>query len=157
MTAPGVTSTHEPHPARPDRRARGTGADPRWDRRVGQNVTVNGHKFLNQSQPQTLVIATLFLYLDAVFGLFGLLGALGPLGLITIVGLAAGGFGIANEWKWAYSVAVAAAIVQVVFLVAIFGLNVIDFPVILSLLFDGALVALLLHPESRNYQRIWFK
>ena len=28
---------------------------------------------------------------------------------------------------------------------------------VISLLFDGALVALLLHPMSREYQRIWFK
>jgi hypothetical protein len=120
-------------------------------------VVVNQHKFLNQSQPQTLVIATLLLYLDAVFGLFGLLGALLPIGLLVIVGLAAGGFGIANEWKWGYSLAVAAAVVQVALLLAFFGVGVFDFPVILSLLFDGALVALLLHPESRNYHRIWFK
>ena len=32
-----------------------------------------------------------------------------------------------------------------------------QFPGILTLIFDVGLVALLLHPESRQYQRIWFK
>ena len=42
-------------------------------------------------------------------------------------------------------------------LVAFAGGDVFGFPLILTLLFDGALVALLLHPQSRDYQRIWFK
>jgi hypothetical protein len=125
---------------------------------MGQNGTVNDRKFLNQAQPQTLVLATLLLYLNAVFGLlFGIVATNPYFGLITIVGLAIGGYGIANEWKWAYAVAVAAAILQLVMLVYEFGSDVINFPVIITLLFDGALVGLLLHPESRSYQRIWFK
>ena len=46
---------------------------------------------------------------------------------------------------------------QVVLLFAIFGIDVFTSTVIISLLFDAALVALLLHPMSREYQRIWFK
>ena len=71
--------------------------------------------------------------------------------------LAAGGFGIANEKKWGYAVAVGGAVLQVVLLFAVFGTEVFTSTVIISLLFDGALVALLLHPMSREYQRIWFK
>jgi hypothetical protein len=119
---------------------------------------VNERKFLNQAQPQTLVLGTLLLYINAAFGLlFGVISTSLLLGLVTIVGLAIGGYGIANEWKWAYAVAVAAAILQLVMLLAVFGAEVINFPVIITLLFDGALVGLLLHPESRSYQRIWFK
>jgi hypothetical protein len=119
---------------------------------------VNERKFLNQSQPQTLVLATLLLYVNAFFGLIGGIVATSLLlGLLTIVGLAVGGYGIANEWKWGYAVAVAAAVVQLVMLVAVFGADILDFPIIITLLFDGALVGLLLHPESRSYQRIWFK
>jgi hypothetical protein len=117
---------------------------------------VNERRFLNQSQPQTLVIGTLLLYINAVFGLFGWLATF-PLGLAVVVGLAAGGFGIANEKKWGYGVGVASAIVQLVLLFLIAGFGVLEFPLIITLLFDGALVALLLHPESRDYQRIWFK
>jgi len=78
-------------------------------------------------------------------------------GLVTIVALGAGGFGIANEKKWGYAVAVAGAVFQVIMLFAVFGSSVFTSLLILNLLFDGALVALLLHPMSREYQRIWFK
>ena len=115
-------------------------------------------RFLNQSQPQTLVIATMLLYINAVFGLlFGMFSLSPLLSLVTIIGLAAGGFGIANEKKWGYAIAVAAAVIQVAMLLLLFGVEVLEFPLILTLMFDGALVALLLHPESRDYQRIWFK
>jgi hypothetical protein len=125
---------------------------------MGHNGVVNERKFLNQAQPQTLVLGTLLLYVNAVFGLLGgIIGAGLILGLLTIVGLAVGGYGIANEWKWAYGVAVAASIVPLVLLFALLGFGVFEFPYIITLLFDGALVALLLHPESRSYQRIWFK
>ena len=115
-------------------------------------------RFLNQSQPQTLVIGTLLLYVNAIFGLlFGMVSLSPILALLTIVGLAVGGYGIANEKKWGYAIGVAAAVIQVVSLLVIFGIEVLEFPIILTLMFDGALVALLLHPESRDYQRIWFK
>ena len=52
---------------------------------------------------------------------------------------------------------VVAAAVQLVSLIAVFGLDVLTSTTIISFLFDGALVALLLHPMSRDYQRIWFK
>jgi len=119
---------------------------------------VHEYKFLNQHQPQTLVIATLFCYIDAAFGfLGGLVTTSAILWLVTIVGLALGGFGIANEKKWGYAVAVVAAILQVGGLIAVAGTSALGFPLILNLVFEGALVALLLHPESRGYQRIWFK
>lgn len=115
-------------------------------------------RFLNQSQPQTLVIGTLLLYVNAVFGLlFGMISLSPLLALTTIVGLAVGGYGIANERKWGYVIGVASAVAQLSMLLIIFGIEVLEFPIILTLMFDAALVALLLHPESRDYQRIWFK
>ena len=115
-------------------------------------------RFVNQFQPQTLVISTMLCYLDAIFGfLFGMVSSSVILALVTIAGLAVGGYGIANEKKWGYTVAVAAAALQVVMLVAVAGGDVLGFPLVLNLVFDGALVALLLHPQSRDYQRIWFK
>jgi hypothetical protein len=119
---------------------------------------VNERRFLNQFQPQTLVIGTMLCYLDAIFGfLFGMVSTSVVLALLTIAGLAIGGYGIANEKKWGYAVAVGAAVLQVVMLVAVAGADVLGFPLLLNLVFDGALVALLLHPQSRDYQRIWFK
>ncbi|HEY8215653.1 MAG TPA: hypothetical protein VIH82_00865 [Acidimicrobiia bacterium] len=119
---------------------------------------MNERRFLNQFQPQTLVIGTMLCYLDAIFGfLFGMVSTSVVLALLTIAGLAIGGYGIANEKKWGYAVAVGAAVLQVVMLVAVAGADVLGFPLLLNLVFDGALVALLLHPQSRDYQRIWFK
>ena len=124
---------------------------------MGKNGAVNERRFFNPSQPQTLQIAVLLLYLNAALDLLFSFGFLGPLGLLLIAGMAAGGYGIANERKWGYGLAVAVAVLRVVILVGVFGPDVLDFPLILTLLFDGALVALLVHPESRDYQRIWFK
>jgi hypothetical protein len=119
---------------------------------------VNQWKWVNQFQPQTLYMATILCYVDAVFGLlFGFVATSILAGLLTIIALGVGGFGIANEKKWGYAVAVGGAVLQVVMLFAVFGSSVFTSTAIISLLFDGALVALLLHPMSREYQRIWFK
>jgi hypothetical protein len=112
-------------------------------------------KWVNQFQPQTLYMATILCYVDAVFGL--LFGGVFLLNLLIVGCLGAGAFGIANEKKWGYAVAVGGAVLQVVILVAVFGMEVFTSTVIISFLFDAALVALLLHPMSREYQRIWFK
>lgn len=133
-------------------------------------------RWINQSQPQTLVIATFLLYFSAVFTLvfFGDRGfyyvavcgdsacALGDttgLARIVIPALAvAAGWGIANEHGWSWPLGlVAGGIPLAVRLIAAFRLQVnpLGFDV-LGLLFDVALVALLLHPQSREYQRIWF-
>lgn len=114
---------------------------------------MNDKKFVNQFQPQTLFIATVLLYINAVFDLL----SFSPLLMLAAVLLALGGYGIANELRWGYSLAVAVSIFRVIVLFVVFGMDAFGFPLILTLLFDGALVALLLHPESREYQRIWFK
>ena len=120
---------------------------------------MNDFRWVNQSQPQTLYGATILCYIDAVFGLlFGVIATSILLGLLIVVGLAAGGFGIANEKKWGYAVGVAAAILQVVMLLLRSSASTCSgFPQILSLMFDGLLVGLLVHPMSRDYQRIWFR
>jgi hypothetical protein len=119
---------------------------------------VTNWKWVNHFQPQTLVIATFLCYIDAVFGLIFGVAATSVLAQLAIIALlGAGGFGIANEKRWGYAVAVLGAVLQVVMLIAVFGADVLTSTAIISLLFDGALVALLLHPMSREYQRIWFK
>ncbi len=114
---------------------------------------MNERKFLNQFQPQTLVIATLLLYINAFFDLISFV----PILLLSAALGAYGGYGIANEKRWGYALGTIIAILRVVILIAFARDQVFEFPLILTLLFDGALVALLLHPESREYQRIWFK
>jgi hypothetical protein len=113
-------------------------------------------RWTNPSQPQTLQIAVFLLYANAVFGLlfqfpfviFGLL-----LGLVVVAGYAAAGFGVANDQNWGYAVAVVVAVVVLAGSLARFGLSLANG---INLMFDIALLALLLHPQSRDYQRIWF-
>ena len=114
---------------------------------------MNDYRWVNQSQPQTLYGATILCYVDAVFGFI----SFSPLLILIAIGLGFGGFGIANEKKWGYTVAVGAAIIQISLLLFFYRLEVLGFPQILTLMFDGLLVGLLLHPMSRDYQRIWFR
>jgi hypothetical protein len=78
-------------------------------------------------------------------------------GLILAAGLGFGAYGIANEKRWGYRTATAAAIAYVALAVLLLGFDVLNFPFIINFMFAVALVALLVHPESREYQRIWFK
>ena len=74
---------------------------------------------------------------------------------MIIIGSVAAGYGIANERKWGYILGVAMALLPFVLTIAYRG-SFLSGGVI-NLLFEVALVALLLHPQSRDYQRIWFK
>ena len=115
------------------------------------------HPLVNPHQPQTLYVAVILCYVEAFFNLLSL-GYLGPLGFLILVGLAGGGFGIANEKKWGYALAVAAAVFQVVLFIGYGGLSALGYvQVLIAFAFDVLLVVLLLHPMSRQYQRIWFK
>lgn len=117
-------------------------------------------RFLDPHQPQTLQIAVILLYIDAFFLLLRLLGdgAGTLLGPVMFVAMAAGGFGIANEKKWGYALGVFGAALNLVypFLLGVSLSSYLRYDPI-GLLFAVALVALLLHPMSRDYQRIWFK
>lgn len=140
-------------------------------------------RWTNPSQPQTMQIAVFLLYFGAVFTLLlgsesdnvvtGMLVKLGIefvwlddiIRLLLGVGAAVAGFGIANEKKQAYLlglVVAAAPLVARLFLMLtptmnrIGRLSLTDFDLI-ALMFDVALFALLVHPQSRSYERIWFK
>jgi hypothetical protein len=119
-------------------------------------------RWFNPSQPQTLQIAVWLLYFNAVLGvllggsIYFALGLLG--GFASLVGCAAAAFGIANEQRWGYLLAVAMAVLQVILIIGGVGLmGIFQGAALISFLFAIALVALLLHPMSRDYQRIWFK
>ena len=92
-----------------------------------------------------------------------LLGGIGtlvsPIGLLVIGGEVASAFGIANERKWGYYLAVGMASVGLVLhalpLIGHLGL-ILDPRFLLDILFPVALFALLVHPISREYQKIWF-
>lgn len=110
-------------------------------------------RWTNPSLPQTLQIGVLLLYIDAFFGvLYGFVFAF-PLGTAVVVGFALAGLGIANEMRWAWVLGIVVSVIDVLFIVAsgqYAGLGIIN------LLFAVALVALLVHPQSREYQKIWF-
>jgi hypothetical protein len=107
-------------------------------------------KWIDQGQPQTLQGATMLCYLNAVFGLIYLVffGQIPSLLLILMAGAA---YGIANEWRWAYWSAVVLS-----GLYLLIQLALLSFGNILTLLFAVVLFALLVHPQSRSYQKIWF-
>ena len=107
-------------------------------------------QWLNRSQPPTLFNGVILLYIDGVLNiLFGI-------GFVPILALGvaqvAAGYGIANEKKWGYGLGLVGAFGPLVLaLGGVVGLNLI------SLVFEIILIVLLLHPQSREYQRIWFK
>lgn len=109
-------------------------------------------RWIDRSQPQTLMTATMILYINAVFGLlFGYVFAFGGLGALIVLGQGAAGLGIANEKKWGYWLGVGVTALFVAYLVRYFS-----FAAVINLLFYGALLGLLLHPQSRSYRRTWF-
>ncbi len=115
---------------------------------------MQNRRWVNPTQPQTLQIAVFLLYINAAFIiLFG--GFRIPLLLATAVGSAAGAYGIANERKWGYALGVAMAFLPFAIRL-MYGGGLLSGSII-NLMFEIALVALLLHPQSRDYQRIWFK
>jgi hypothetical protein len=110
-------------------------------------------RWIDRTQPQTLMMATILMYVNAVLGIIDReVFALFPVGLILVLGPVASGLGVANEKKWGYWLGVVLTAVQVGFLVLAFS-----FGAIISLMFYLALLALLLHPQSRSYRRTWFR
>ena len=117
-------------------------------------------RWLNQSQPQTLVIACFMLYINAAFSLLAVLsiGGVSPVVLVPIAAGVLGAYGIANERRWGYYLAVGVAFLPFV-ISAAFSKHHNPFAGadIFTLIFEIAVVALLLHPESRQYEKVWFK
>lgn len=119
-----------------------------------QNRPVPERKWMDKTQPQTLQAAVLFSYLNAGLAVLYLIAfGVGPSLVLLLLGGTA--FGIANERRWAYWGAIVLSglylLGQVLFFVTGGG-----FSGLLNLLFAGVLFALLVHPQSRQYVRIWF-
>ena len=125
--------------------------------------------FVNPRQPQTLYISQILLYITAVGAVLfrsvgeGWVEAL-PLRYLVValmtIGAAAGAYGIANSQKWGYQLGIAAAVAPFIIRVEIIRrADVVEMftwnPI--GLLFDIAILAALLHPESRAYQKLWFE
>lgn len=122
--------------------------------RAWQNREVPQRKWIDKTQPQTLQAAVLFSYLSAALGLLTFLALGAGLSLVLLL-LAGAAYGIANDRRWTYWAAVVLACLYLLGqLVVLFDGG--GFGGLLDLVFAAVLVALLLHPQSREYQRIWF-
>ena len=108
-------------------------------------------RWVNRHQPQTLVLATVLLYMEGLFNL-----ARGAGLLLVGLGMAAAGFGIANDRRWGWWLGVTMAGLSVVARLTWFGYGS-STTFLLSLVFPVALFALLVHPHSRGHQRSWFE
>src|ERR1700679_2691509 len=109
-------------------------------------------RWLDRTQPQTLYIATMLMYFNAALSLlfgatryntnvFGIHHGSLLIGLLLIAGEIGGAWGIANEKKWGYIVALVVAFLLLAETVLSFYSGAL-----LTLIFEVALVALLLHP-----------
>jgi hypothetical protein len=111
-------------------------------------------RWFDSSQPQTLQGATMLCYIIAAFGILSILFGAYP-GLISLAtGVA--GYGVANERRWGYWLGIVlsglTALLYLLLLVSGYG-----FSITINLLFTLVLLVLFLHPQSREYQRVWFK
>jgi hypothetical protein len=101
-------------------------------------------------------MATFLFYIDAFFAIL----SFSPLSILLAAGMVASGFGIANERRWGYVLGVAFAVLGLLpltlFILAHGIGSLFSVSVLLAALFPVALFALLVHPLSRDYQKIWF-
>ncbi len=114
-------------------------------------VFMPSNRWVDRSQPQTLMMATVVMYINAALGVLFGLAFVSPLLAVLVLGPVAAGWGIANEKKWGYWLGLSLTLVEVAYVLLHPGWSVI------TLLFYIALAALLLHPESRAYRRTWFR
>jgi hypothetical protein len=111
--------------------------------------------WFNRSQPQTLQIAQWLLYFNAIFGL--LFSGFDLLSVAISIGFGLAAFGIANEQKWGYYLGVVLAGLRAALYTYFFVTLEFPLQLVISTMFAVALFVALIHPQSREYQRIWFK
>lgn len=142
-----------------------------------KHQALDPRKWFDRVQPQTMQIATWLLYLNGFFALIGFMdksdwigfaradkGLLGSLvGLLVVASFIGGGFLMANDRKLGYKLALVAAFspfaLRIWILGSFPGYNIIDKITgkdTIGFIFEAALCALLLHPQSREHQRVWY-
>ena len=146
------------------------------------HTPLDPRRWFDRMQPQTLQIATWLLYLNGFFllidvvdnsdylGYFRVQYGWGlPLGVAVVVLHAAGGWLMANDRKLGWKLAVAASFTP--FVLRFIAYSDIERQLngsislyrkltgssTLSAIFEVALCALLLHPHSRQHQKIWYR
>lgn len=133
-------------------------------------------RWFNARLPQTLVVSQFLLYFDAFWLVLGFLTVtvdqqvsytfLGRIiALASIAGYLYGAWGIANERRLGYRVAVAAAFLPLASRVFnTFGAGgplenlgyILTGGSIINALFEYVLIVLLLHTQSREHEKVWF-
>ncbi len=137
---------------------------------------LNRRKWIDRMQPQTLQIATWLLYINGLFALVELIDGGGVLhyfrqrytfgfllGLAVVALHVAGAFLMANERKFGWKLSVVAAVSP--FVLTFVAYTQLNAPIryrlfgasLMSFAFDVAVLALLLHPQSKEHQRIWYQ
>ncbi len=137
---------------------------------------LNRRKWIDRMQPQTLQIATWLLYINGFFALVELIDGGGVLhyfrqrytfgfllGLAVVALHVAGAFLMANERKFGWKLSVVAAVSP--FVLTFVAYTQLNAPIryrlfgasLMSFAFDVAVLALLLHPQSKEHQRIWYQ
>lgn len=131
-------------------------------------------RWIDRNQPQTLAIATWLLYIEGAFAIVGWIDrsdlygawsrthAAGIIALVAALSFVVGPFLMANGKRlgWWLSVGAAASpwVLRIIFR--------LEFPVVtlrwvitqndtIGFLFEAALLALVLHPQSREHERRW--
>ncbi len=141
-------------------------------------LRLDPRRWFDRMQPQTLQIATWLLYLNGFFAFIGLLdrsdwigyartskGTLGlAVGLAIVASHVLSGFFMANDRRLGYHLALIAAFSP--FVLRFWVLSGVSYASLgdkvtggntISFLFEVALCALLLHPHSREHQRLWYR
>lgn len=137
---------------------------------------LDGRKWIDRFQPQTLAIATWLLYIQGAFALIGWLDRSdvysawtrfefgGLVGLAGALAHIAGPFLMANGKKLGWWVSVfAAASPWILRLIIRFQYDSVSLRWVVTrsdtigFLFEVALLALLLHPMSRNHEKTWLR
>ena len=120
-------------------------------------------RWFNPSQPDTLRNAVILGYIEAVLTLLrlGSLSSLSriplPILFLACAAIGAGAVGCASERKAGYALAVGGtAVVVVAYAIQVLRIGGITLAMI-PLMFAGALLWLLLHDQTRDYQRVWFR
>lgn len=119
-------------------------------------------RWYNPRQPQTLQLSQILLYVNAVSSLLSglVFGGVGLIGLVLIAGEVFAAHGIANGRRQGWIVGIVVACLALAFSLLVLPLFLRAFSInityLINLMFEIALVVALIHPQSREYQRIWF-
>ncbi len=107
-------------------------------------------RWINRYQPQTLMTGTMLLYIEGVFNMVRGNQLLLVMGILMFPAA----YLIANEKKIGWILGVFSSLAAIAIRIMFIEL---DLNLLFTLIFPIVLATLLLHPTSREYQKIWFK